>query len=39
MVLVVDEGGSARSVMGEEKAMTIRTAICGIVDSIDIERA
>jgi len=36
-VLVVDEGGSARSVMGDEKALTIRTAICGIIDRIDIE--
>lgn len=36
-VLVVDEGGSARSVLGDEKALTIRTAICGIIDRIDIE--
>jgi ethanolamine utilization protein EutN len=36
-VLVVDEGGSARSALGDEKALTIRTAICGIVDRIDIE--
>ncbi|MEN6365016.1 MAG: EutN/CcmL family microcompartment protein [Rectinema sp.] len=36
-VLVVDEGGSARSVVGDEKAVTIRTAICGIIDRIDIE--
>ena len=36
-VLVVDEGGSARSVIGDEQAVTIRTAICGIIDSIDIE--
>jgi len=36
-VLVVDEGGSARVVIGDEKALTIRTAICGIVDSVDIE--
>jgi ethanolamine utilization protein EutN len=36
-VLVVDEGGSARSVLGDEKAMTVRTVICGIVDRIDIE--
>jgi len=38
-VLVVDEGGSARNVMGDEKALTIRTAICGIIDKIDIEAA
>jgi len=36
-VLVVDEGGSARAVVGDDKAMTIRTAICGIVDRVDIE--
>ena len=37
IVLVVDEGGSARSALGDEKALTIRTVICGIVDKIDIE--
>lgn len=37
LVLVVDEGGSARSVIGDESAVTIRTAICGIVDRVDIE--
>ncbi|MCX7023297.1 MAG: EutN/CcmL family microcompartment protein [Spirochaetes bacterium] len=37
LVLVVDEGGSARSVVGDEQAVTIRTAICGIIDRIDIE--
>ncbi len=36
LVLVVDEGGSARAVIGDETAMTIRTAICGIVDRIDV---
>ncbi len=36
-VLVVDEGGSARGVIKEEGAMTIRTAICAIVDHVDIE--
>jgi microcompartment protein CcmK/EutM len=36
LVLVVDEGGSARSVIGDETAVTIRTAICGIVDRIDV---
>jgi microcompartment protein CcmK/EutM len=35
-VLVVDEGGSARAVIGDESAMTIRTAICGIVDRVDV---
>jgi hypothetical protein len=36
-VLVVDERGSARMVIGDESAMTIRTAICAIVDRVDIE--
>ncbi|MGA2613191.1 MAG: EutN/CcmL family microcompartment protein [Spirochaetia bacterium] len=36
-VLVVDEGGSARSVLGDEGAVTVRTVACGIVDRIDIE--
>jgi microcompartment protein CcmK/EutM len=39
LVLVVDEGGSARTVVGDESAVTIRTAICGIVDRVDIEEA
>ncbi len=36
-VLVVDEGGSARSIIGDESAVTIRTAICGIVDRVDVQ--
>ncbi len=36
LVLVVDEGGSARQVIGEPDAVTIRTAVCGIVDSVDL---
>ena len=36
-VLVVDEGGSARAVIGEEAAVTIRTAVCAIVDRVDRE--
>jgi len=36
-VLVVDEGGSARTVIGDESAVTIRTAICAIVDRVDVE--
>jgi microcompartment protein CcmK/EutM len=39
LVLVVDEGGSARAVIGDESAVTIRTAICGIVDRVDIDPA
>ena len=37
LVLVVDEGGSARTVISDETALTIRTAICGIVDRINVE--
>jgi microcompartment protein CcmK/EutM len=37
LVLVVDEGGSARWVIGDEAALTVRTAICGIVDKVDVE--
>jgi microcompartment protein CcmK/EutM len=37
LVLVVDEGGSARMVIGDEEAVTMRTVICGIVDRIDVE--
>ena len=37
LVLVVDEGGSARNALGDEKAMTVRTVILGIVDKVDIE--
>jgi microcompartment protein CcmK/EutM len=36
-VLVVDEGGSARAVLGDEQAVTVRTVVCAIVDSVDIE--
>lgn len=36
-VLVVDEGGSARAVLGDEQVMTVRTVICAIVDHVDIE--
>ena len=39
LVLVVDEGGSARAVIGDEAAVTIRTAICGIVDRVDMDPA
>ena len=37
LVLVVDEGGSARMTIGDADAVTIRTAICGIVDRLDRE--
>lgn len=35
VVLVVDEGGSARCVLGDEKA-PVRTLICGIVDQVEM---
>ena len=35
-VLVVDEGGSARLVVGDETGMTIRTAVAAIVDAVDL---
>jgi microcompartment protein CcmK/EutM len=38
-VLVVDEGGSARAVIGEESAVTIRTAVCAVVDRVDREES
>ncbi len=36
-VLVVDEGGSARAVLGDDQAVTVRTVVCAIVDSVDVE--
>ncbi len=33
VVLVLDEGGSARSVLGDDEA-PVRTVVCGIVDSV-----
>ncbi|WP_455383391.1 EutN/CcmL family microcompartment protein [Salinispira pacifica] len=36
-VIVVDEGGSARQAVAAPDAMTIRTAICAIVDQVDID--
>jgi microcompartment protein CcmK/EutM len=33
IVLVVDEGGSARQILGD-KAAPVRTLICGIVDQV-----
>ena len=38
-VLVVDEGGSARLVVGDEAAVTIRTAVAAIVDAVDVDPA
>ncbi len=35
IVLVMDEGGSARSVLGSKTA-PVRTFICGIVDSVSL---
>lgn len=36
LVLVVDEGGSARQVLDDEGAETVRTVVAGIVDRVDI---
>jgi microcompartment protein CcmK/EutM len=35
IVLVVDEGGSARTVINDGEAVTVRTAVCGIVDRVE----
>lgn len=35
VVLVVDEGGSARMVIGEKDA-PVRTVVCGIVDKVSM---
>lgn len=34
-VLVLDEGGSARAIIGDEKAVTIRAVVAAIVDRVD----
>ena len=36
VVLVFDEGGSSRLIVGEPEALTIRTAIGAIVDRVDL---
>jgi microcompartment protein CcmK/EutM len=36
-VLVLDEGGSARAIIADEKAVTIRAVVAAIVDHIDRE--
>lgn len=36
-VLILDEGGSARLILGDEKAMTIRAVVAAVVDRIDLE--
>ncbi len=38
LVLVFDEGGSARQMLGESDLVTIRTVIGGIVDRVNEER-
>ena len=35
IVLVLDEGGSARTILGSKTA-PVRTIICGIVDSVSV---
>lgn len=37
IVITIDEGGSARSVLKEPNAYTVKTVIAGIVDKISIE--
>lgn len=39
IVLIVDEGGSARMAAGAPDSTTIRTAICAIVDQVDVDEA
>jgi microcompartment protein CcmK/EutM len=34
-VLILDEGGSARAIIGDEKAVTIRAVVAAIVDRVD----
>lgn len=36
VVLVFDEGGSSRLIVGEPESLTIRTAIGAVVDRIDL---
>ena len=36
LVLIVDEGGSARQVLDDAAALTIRTVVAGIVDRVDV---
>ena len=35
-VLIVEEGNSARQVINEPKALTVKCVICGIVDSVSV---
>ncbi|MFP4430372.1 MAG: EutN/CcmL family microcompartment protein [Spirochaetota bacterium] len=35
-VLVIDEGGSARTVVGRPAATTIRCVVAGIIDHVDV---
>ena len=37
-VLVIDEGGSARLVLDDPSAVTIRTVVAGVVDRVDKDR-
>lgn len=36
LVLLVDEGGSARQVLGDSEAVTVRTVVTAIVDRVDL---
>jgi len=35
-VIVIDEGGSARIILGNSKILTIRTIVAGIVDHVNL---
>lgn len=39
LVLLIDEGGSARQILGDAAAVTVRTVVAGIVDRVDREEA
>ncbi|PCI31252.1 MAG: hypothetical protein COB53_13565 [Elusimicrobia bacterium] len=36
IVLVIDEGSSARQILGDDKA-PVRTIICGVIDSVCLQ--
>lgn len=36
VVLVLDEGGSARKILNNEKA-PVRTVVCGVIDSVNLK--
>ena len=36
-VLVIDEGGAGRSILGAPENRTVRTVVCGVVDEVSTE--